>query len=180
MASPDRALKGGALNAAISNAVVRLFRENVGKGPTKARTIHSGNFVLCVLEDAMTKAERNLATHGKAEYVLGMRHAFQETMQEQLIGAVEELTGRKVAAFMSSNHVDPDVAAEVFVLDAAITEDAEVGGPAQSLDGQERPLGTSASLDGDQGATEREAVVMTQTDDGRFGHDPERALDAAS
>src|SRR5947207_7889274 len=75
--SPSETLKGGALNAAISNAVVRLLGEYAGRGPTKARTIHSGRFVLCVLEDTMTKAERSLASGGHEDFVLGMRHALQ-------------------------------------------------------------------------------------------------------
>jgi uncharacterized protein YbcI len=120
MTSPVETLKGGALNAAISNAVVRLLSEYIGKGPTKARTIHSGKIVLCVLEDTMTKAERSLATDGKEEWVLKMRHTFQLTMRKDLTAAVEELTNRTVVAFMSANHVDPDLAAEVFVLDEPI------------------------------------------------------------
>jgi uncharacterized protein YbcI len=32
---------------------------------------------------------------------------------------VEEILGRKVIAFMSQVHFDPDLAAEVFVLDGA-------------------------------------------------------------
>jgi uncharacterized protein YbcI len=125
MTSPET-LKGGALNAAISNAVVALLREHVGKGPTKARTIHSDTFVLCVLEDTMTKAEQSLAKRGKEDHVLGMRHAFQETMQQEMTEAVEALTGRKVVAFMSANHLDPDVGAEVFVLDGSVAAGAEV------------------------------------------------------
>jgi len=120
MTSPTKALKGGALNAAISNAIVGLLRENVGKGPNKARTIHSDKIVLCVLENNMTKAEQTLAARGKKDYVLGIRHAFQETMQPELTDAVESLTGRKVVAFMSANHVNPDLAAEVFVLDQPV------------------------------------------------------------
>jgi uncharacterized protein YbcI len=142
MTSPAQTLKGGALNAAISNAIVGLLRENVGKGPTKARTIHSDKIVLCVLEDTMTRAEHSLATSGKEDYVLGMRHAFQETMQEEMTEAVEALTGRKVVAFMSANHIDPDVAAEVFVLDELVTQEVEVDG-SKSFD--ERPVASSAS-----------------------------------
>jgi uncharacterized protein YbcI len=134
MASPDGTLKGGALNAAISNAVVRLFREDIGKGPTKARTIHSGKFVLCVLEDTMTKAEHSLATYGKEEYVLGMRRAFQDMMEDDLSAAVQTLTGRKVVAFMSANHVGPDLAAEVFVLDAPVNGEVEGGGSTKALE----------------------------------------------
>ena len=128
MTSPVKKLSGGALNAAISNAVVRLLRENVGKGPNKARTIHNEKIVLCVFENTMTKAEQTLATHGKEDYVLGMRSAFQLTMEQQLSAAVEALTGRKVVAFMSANHVDPDLAAEVFVLDEPVTEGVEADG----------------------------------------------------
>lgn len=129
MTSPTKKLSGGALNAAISNAVVRLLRENVGKGPNKARTIHNEKIVLCVFENTMTKAEQTLATNGKQDYVLGMRAAFQHTMEQKLSAAVETLTGRKVVAFMSANHVDPDLAAEVFVLDGPVTGEAGADGP---------------------------------------------------
>ena len=125
MTSPSETLKGGALNAAISNAVVGLLGEYVGRGPTKARTIHSGRFVLCVLEDTMTKAERSLASAGHDEFVLRLRHAIQHTMQEDLTAALEGLTHRKVAAFLSANHIEPDLAAEVFVLDEPLHETAE-------------------------------------------------------
>ncbi len=128
MASPVKQLSGGALNAAISNAVVRLLRENVGKGPNKAHTIHNEKIVLCVFENTMTRAEQTLAEHGKEDYVLGMRHAFQNTMEKKLTAAVEALTRRKVVAFMSANHVDPDLAAEVFVLDEPVAADAELDG----------------------------------------------------
>jgi len=189
MASPSETLKGGALNAAISNAVVGLLSQNTGKGPTKARTIHSGKVVLCILEDTMTKAERSLATHGKEDFVLEMRHAFQETMQEQLTDAVEALTGRKVVAFMSANHVDPDLAAEVFVLDEPVAGTAkEVGSNSFGLherlsvnsashDG-ERPTVNSASHDGRRvsedgtGTTARRDAQPAQVK-----HDAERWLD---
>jgi uncharacterized protein YbcI len=82
--------------------------------------------VLCILEDTMTKAEQSLVSDGKRDLVLGMRHAFQETMQEDLTTAVETVTGRKVVAFMSANHVDPDFAAELFMLDGPVAEGVEV------------------------------------------------------
>jgi uncharacterized protein YbcI len=129
MSSPSETLKGGALNAAISNAVVGLLGKYVGRGPTRARTIHSGNYVLCVLEDTMTKAERSLAAGGHEEFVLQARHALQNTMQEDLTAAVEALTHRRVAAFMSVNHIEPDLAAEVFVLDQPLLEAPTVFAP---------------------------------------------------
>jgi uncharacterized protein YbcI len=133
--TPHAAPKAGELSAAISNAVVRLLAEYVGRGPTKARTIHSGKLVLCVLEDTMTRAERSLAAGGHEEFVLKARHALQHTMQKDLTAAVEALTHRKVAGFMSDNHIDPDLAAEVFVLDEPLPAAAEASAP---LDGSRR------------------------------------------
>jgi uncharacterized protein YbcI len=130
MTSLQTAPRGGELDAAISNAVVGLVREYVGRGPTKARTIHSGKIVLCVLEDTMTRAERNLAAAGQEVSILRMRHAVQEVMGNDLSAAVEELTQRKVVACMSANHVEPDLAAEIFVLDEPFgetTSQAETG-----------------------------------------------------
>jgi uncharacterized protein YbcI len=126
MASLREAPTSGELNAAISNAIVGLLSKYVGRGPTKARTIHSGKFVLCVLEDTMTKAERSLTAGGHEDFVLQARHALQDTMQEDLTAAVELLTQRKVAAFMNVNHIEPDIAAEVFVLDEPLDGAAEV------------------------------------------------------
>jgi len=40
-------------------------------------------------------------------------------MTEECSEAVEEITGRKVIAFMSANHVEPDLAAEIFILEPA-------------------------------------------------------------
>ena len=128
MTSPTATLKAGALNAAISNAVVGLLAEYVGRGPTKARTIHSGKLVLCVVEDTMTKVERSLASGGHEEFVLRLRHALQHTMRTRLTAAVEALTHRRVAAFLSDSLIEPDLAAEVFVLDEPLPETAHVWG----------------------------------------------------
>jgi uncharacterized protein YbcI len=40
-------------------------------------------------------------------------------MAEEAISVVEELSGRRVMAFMSNNHIDPDLAVEIFVLQRA-------------------------------------------------------------
>ena len=60
------------------------------------------------------------------ETVLDGRHALQHTMREDLTAAVEALTHRKVAACMSTNHIEPDLATEVFVLDEPLDEAAEL------------------------------------------------------
>jgi uncharacterized protein YbcI len=108
----------GEVNAAISNALVRLHREYLGRGPTKARTSIRDNTVVVLLHDTLTKAERSLIADGKQDEVLQTRHSFQMTMRSDMVAAVERVTGRNVVAFMSGNHIAPDLACEVFVLGA--------------------------------------------------------------
>jgi uncharacterized protein YbcI len=101
---------------AISNHVVKLLRECTGRGPTRARTHFSDDLVTVVIEDLLTKAERKLTETGQRDLVLQTRRIFQETMADDLTDAVETITGRRVLAFLSANHVEPDIAIESFVL----------------------------------------------------------------
>jgi uncharacterized protein YbcI len=107
----------GELSAALSNAIVALFAEYTGRGATQSRTYVHENLIVTVLHDSMTKGERSLVRDGKEEAVLAIRRSYQESMRAELIEIVERLTGRTVSAFMSSNHVNPDVAIESFVLE---------------------------------------------------------------
>jgi uncharacterized protein YbcI len=111
-----RALHHGERSAAISNLAVRLLHEYTGRGPTKAQTHLSGDLVAIVLQDTMTTGERTLVRDGEHERVLDMRHAYQRTMRKDLAGGVASITGRDVIAFMSANHIDPDMGVEVFIL----------------------------------------------------------------
>jgi uncharacterized protein YbcI len=106
----------GRLSAAISQAIVRLLSESTGRGPTKARTTIDGDLVVVLLQNSLTPGERYLASTGRSQQVEDMRRAYQEAMSADCIAAVEDLTGRTVIAFMSANHIDPDLAAETFVL----------------------------------------------------------------
>lgn len=108
---------GGELNAALTREIVRIHTANLGRGPKKSFTFHNGRVVVAVLEDVMTRAEQSLADNGEGEAVLAMRHRLQRTMADEMRESVERLTGRRVAAFMSDNHLEPDMAVEVFVLD---------------------------------------------------------------
>jgi uncharacterized protein YbcI len=103
-------------NAAISEAAVRILRDYTGRGPTKSRTVINDETVMILLGDTLTKGERKLVETGKGERVTRLRHDFQMVMREELIHAVEDALDRKVIAFMSDNHIDPDLAAEIFVL----------------------------------------------------------------
>ena len=106
----------GSKAAAISNHVVRTMSAYTGRGPTKARTYLNDDVVTVVLQDTLTKGERSLVSDDLGDLVLSMRKAFQGTMRHDLITGIEEILGRKVTAFMSDNHIDPDVGVEVFVL----------------------------------------------------------------
>lgn len=103
--------------ATISNGIVRLLAEYTGRGPTQARTTIAENSVLVVLQDTLTKGERKLAAHGEAAHVLETRHKVQQMMRDDAVSLVESTLQRKVIAFMSANHIGPDMAAEVFALE---------------------------------------------------------------
>ena len=107
----------GELAAAISNTVVSALSRTTGRGPTKARTTLGENGVFVVLEDTLTRGEQTLAEAGQQEAVLDLRRRWQAVMEHDVTRAVEELTGRKVIGFMSGDHIDPDLAVEVFVLE---------------------------------------------------------------
>jgi uncharacterized protein YbcI len=107
----------GVLANSISNTVVKLFSDYLGRGPTKARTVVSRDLISVVLEDTLTKAERTLVARGEESVVLQMRRALQGAMRDALVGAIEELTGRRVIAFLSDHQAEPDFAVESFVLE---------------------------------------------------------------
>jgi uncharacterized protein YbcI len=112
----DERPAGSSAAAAISNSVVRLMAEYTGRGPTKAKTVFNRDVITVVLQDTLTKGERRLAEAGKADVVLRTRQEFQRAMRDDLVGAIQLITEREVVAFMSDNHIDPDMAVEVFVL----------------------------------------------------------------
>jgi uncharacterized protein YbcI len=116
----------------ISTGAVQLLHEYTGRGPTKAKTFINDDLVTILLADTLTKGEAKLAHKGLSDRVLQLRHDYQLVMRDELVALVERELGRKVAAFMSQNHIDPDVAIETFVLEPAElpSPQEEVGWPA--------------------------------------------------
>jgi uncharacterized protein YbcI len=110
----------GETSADISNAVVRIMSEYTGRGPTKARTHINECLVTVVLHDTLTKGERSLVRGGHRDLVLANRRAYQDTMRPSLTSAVEKITGQRVIAFLSDNHIHPDIAIESFLLAPAV------------------------------------------------------------
>jgi uncharacterized protein YbcI len=116
---PDEQRQPSGPSAMISTSAVQLIHEYTGRGPTKAKTVIKDDLVTVLLADTLTKGERKLVDNGHSDRVLGLRHDFQLVMRDELVGIVERQLDRKVIAFMSQNHVDPDFAVEVFVLEPA-------------------------------------------------------------
>jgi uncharacterized protein YbcI len=113
----------GSMSASISNAVVRLLSEYTGRGPTKARTYIDEDLITVVLQDTLTKGERSLLRDGEIALVLANRKAFQNSMAADMIAAVEQLSGRSTTAFLSANHIEPDIAVESFVLAPRVADE---------------------------------------------------------
>lgn len=113
----------GKMLAQISRRLVHLHREFYGKGPTKAKTYLVDDCVMCLLKEGFTTVERTLIDDGKPEDVEQIRRSFQRTMKEPFTSVVEEATGRKVIAYMSQVHTDPDLAVELFLLQPAAEEE---------------------------------------------------------
>jgi uncharacterized protein YbcI len=113
----DRTEANGSLTREVARAMVALYKEYVGRGPTQARAYVEEDLIAVILQDTMTKAELTLAEEDEEDLVRGVRRVFQGKFREDAVEIVENLTGRKVRAFLSDHAIDPDVAAEVFVLE---------------------------------------------------------------
>lgn len=100
----------------ISNAAVALHREHFGRGPGSAKTHVSDNLVVCVLNDVFTPLERTLIEAGQVAQVRETRAIHHAATEDTYKARMEAVLGRRVAAHMSTVHVDPDVAVDIFVL----------------------------------------------------------------
>ena len=100
----------------ISNAISRLHKDFVGRGPTNSRTTIDGNLVVCLLEGGYTRAEQTLTANDKSDVVHAGRLGLQGAMRQAMIAAVEQTTGRRVHSFMSANDLEQGLQVEVFVL----------------------------------------------------------------
>jgi uncharacterized protein YbcI len=122
-ATPEQEREGFSVQMEVSNAMVRLYKDVFGRGPTKARTSYAGpNVLVCTLEDSLTPAERNLRDMGEHQRLRDVRMFFQYATESQFRETVEGITGRKVVAFISGHDVNQDLAAELFYLEPESTD----------------------------------------------------------
>jgi uncharacterized protein YbcI len=113
-------LAGGKLLAEITNQIVSMVREHYGRGPLKAKTYVLDNLVTVVLTDGFTAIEKTMMEGGEPDQVLAMRRDFQVHMKDRYTAMIEGLTGRKVLAFLSQAHVEPDLTIEMFLMDGPL------------------------------------------------------------
>ena len=86
--------------------------------------------ITVVLTDTLTKGEERLVRDGMSELVLGTRRAFQQTIRQDLVAGIEEITGRRVR--VSASEMRPEITIEVLVLDSP-SEGEPVRGERQPL-----------------------------------------------
>jgi uncharacterized protein YbcI len=102
----------------LSGAMVRLYKEQFGRGPISARSYYAGpDSVICYLTDSLTPVERSMRDLGEGQRLRDMRTLFQHLTEPQFRAAAEEVTGRRVLAFMSGIDIERDVSCEVFLLE---------------------------------------------------------------
>ncbi len=120
----DTPLAGGPLLAAISTSIVGILRECYGRGPMKAKTYALDDIIVVVMRGSgFTALEKTMMDSGDADVagrVVDLRHEFQGWMATRYVKAIEELTGRRVLAFLSQAHVEPDITMEIFFIDAPL------------------------------------------------------------
>ncbi|HEV2857406.1 MAG TPA: Na-translocating system protein MpsC family protein [Solirubrobacterales bacterium] len=106
------------VRAEISREMVRLYKEQFGRGPTKARTDFAGpDVVICTLEESFTLAEQRLSELGEHQRLRDTRMYFQHATKEEFCGIIERVLSRKVRAFVSGLDSGTDVSAEIFYLE---------------------------------------------------------------
>ncbi len=116
--APTASLSGGKLLAAISNRIVAILREHYGRGPMKAKTYALDDIIVVVMRGSgFTALEKTIMNSGQPDRVVSMRHEFQHMMSRRFTETIEELTDRKVLAFLSQAHVEPDITMEIFFID---------------------------------------------------------------
>jgi uncharacterized protein YbcI len=104
--------------AEVSREMVRLYKSQFGRGPTRARSDFAGpDLVVCTLEDTLTPAEKRMAELGEHQRLRDLRLYFQHVSEEQFCEIIERVLGRKVRAFVSGMDTKEDVAAELFYLE---------------------------------------------------------------
>jgi uncharacterized protein YbcI len=114
-------LSGDELLIAVTKEMVALHERYHHRAPVTAKSLLlGGDLLACVLGGVYTDVEKTMIELQRATVVQETRSAFQAAMQHKFIAAVERLSGRDVLAFISNQHVGPDIEIEIFMLRSEI------------------------------------------------------------
>jgi uncharacterized protein YbcI len=118
--------QGASILMEVSNAMVRLHKEQFGRGPTSARSDFAGkDVIVCVLENVLLPAETKMVELGDQNRVRDSRVTYQAATADDFVTVVEGIVGRKVHAFASGVDPDKDVVFETFYFERDGTTDGE-------------------------------------------------------
>jgi len=105
----------------VTEALVALHERYHGRTPATARSQMMGDDMLaCLLGDVYTDVEKTMIEMQRKALVHETRSAFQQAMERRFSSAVETITGRRVAKFISTHHVGPDLELELFILEPPV------------------------------------------------------------
>jgi uncharacterized protein YbcI len=103
--------------AQISRAIMRVYKDKIGRGPDRVRCHYAGpDAIVCFLEGTLTPLERLLTTIDEHQRLRDVRLLAQDVSRAELCAAVERATGRAVIACTSGFDSRADVASESFQL----------------------------------------------------------------
>jgi uncharacterized protein YbcI len=116
-------LSGDELLRAVTEEMVALHERYHHRAPVTAKTLLlGGDLLACVLGGVYTDVEKTMIELQRSTVVQETRSAFQSAMQHKFIAAVERLSGRDVLAFISNQHIGPDIEIELFMLSAGLSD----------------------------------------------------------
>ena len=105
---------------AVTEAMVAIHERYHGRKPGTAHTQLMGDDMLaCMFGEVYTDVEKTMIELQRQALVHETRSAFQQAMERRFIDDVERITGRRVARFISTHHVGPDLELELFLLEPA-------------------------------------------------------------
>jgi uncharacterized protein YbcI len=117
MTAANEVLSGDELLVAVTEAMVGFHQRYYHRKPVSAKTMLLGaDLLVCVLGGVYTDVEKTMIEIQRSTLVQETRNAFQTAMQDKFINTVQNLSGRRVLAFVSNHHVGPDIEVEVFLL----------------------------------------------------------------
>ena len=101
----------------VSRAIVELYKEQFGRGPETVSSRFAGpDALITLLGNSLTPVERTMRDMGEGQRLRDIRTMCQHATEAKFRAIVEEMTGRRVVAFMSGIDVAQDVSCEVFTL----------------------------------------------------------------